>query len=162
VADRTKDLSQLARELKDRDERRARLLAKFIRAQEEERKRIARELHDETCQTVAALSLAADATLAMPPTGAPANRRDQGLAGRALSELHRVIYDLRPSVLDDLGLESAVRWYADRHLARQASRCAARSRGWTPACRRTSRRRSFASCRRRSRTSSAIPAPRAS
>ena len=118
VADRTKDLSQLARELKDRDERRARLLAKFIRAQEEERKRIARELHDETCQTVAALSLAADATLAMPPD--PERRRIveiKALAGRALSELHRVIYDLRPSVLDDLGLESAVRWYADRHLA---------------------------------------------
>jgi len=118
VADRTKDLTRLARELKDRDERRARLLAKFIRAQEEERKRIARELHDETCQTVAALSLAADATLAMPPD--PERRRIveiKALAGRALSELHRVIYDLRPSVLDDLGLESAVRWYADRHLA---------------------------------------------
>jgi signal transduction histidine kinase len=117
VAERTKELSQLARELKDRDERRARLLAKFIRAQEEERKRIARELHDETCQTVAALSVAADATLAMPPD--PNRRRIReikALAGRALSELHRVIYDLRPSVLDDLGLASAVRWYTDRNL----------------------------------------------
>ena len=40
----------------------------------------------------------------------------QGLARRALDDLHRVIFDLRPSILDDLGLLAAVRWYAARHL----------------------------------------------
>ena len=35
---------------------------------------------------------------------------------RTLDELHRLIYDLRPSVLDDLGLWSAIQWYADRQL----------------------------------------------
>lgn len=118
VAERTRDLTALTRELKDRDERRARLLAKFIRAQEEERKRIARELHDETCQTVAAVSMAVDAALSRPPDPERGRLREiKALAGRALSDLHRVIYDLRPSVLDDLGLASAVRWYADRHLS---------------------------------------------
>ena len=117
VAERTKELSQLARELKDRDERRARLLAKFIRAQEEERKRIARELHDETCQMVAAVSVAADAALGMPPDPGRGRLREiKDLAGRALAALHHVIYDLRPSVLDDLGLASAVRWFVDRNL----------------------------------------------
>jgi signal transduction histidine kinase len=117
VAERTRDLTALTHELRDRDERRARLLAKFIRAQEEERKRIARELHDETSQTVVALSVAADAALSRPFAPERDRLREiKALAGRALSELHRVIYDLRPSVLDDLGLASAVRWYADRNL----------------------------------------------
>ena len=117
VAERTRDLTALTRELKDRDERRAHLLAKFIRAQEDERKRIARELHDETCQTVAALSMAADTALAAPPDPDRGPLQDiKGLAGRALAEIHRVIYDLRPSVLDDLGLASAVRWTAERQL----------------------------------------------
>ena len=40
----------------------------------------------------------------------------RALAVRTLDELHRLIYDLRPSVLDDLGLWSAIRWYADRQL----------------------------------------------
>ncbi|MDL1951411.1 sensor histidine kinase [Acidobacteria bacterium ACD] len=39
-----------------------------------------------------------------------------GLARRALDDLHRVIFDLRPSVLDDLGLFPAIRWFADRNL----------------------------------------------
>ncbi len=118
VTERTHDLLSLTRELKDRDERRARLLAKFIRAQEEERKRIARELHDETCQTVATLSVAADAALARPPVPDRGRLLEmKTLADRALSEVHRVIYDLRPSVLDDLGLVSAVRWLGERHLA---------------------------------------------
>jgi signal transduction histidine kinase len=38
------------------------------------------------------------------------------LTVRTLEELHRLIFDLRPSVLDDLGLLSAIRWYAERHL----------------------------------------------
>lgn len=118
VADRTRDLTALTRELRDRDERRARLLAKFIRAQEEERKRIARELHDETCQTVATLSVAADAALSRPPVPDRGRLLEmKALADRALSEVHRVIYDLRPSVLDDLGLAAAVRWYAEKSLA---------------------------------------------
>ena len=40
----------------------------------------------------------------------------RALAVRTLDELHRLIYDLRPSVLDDLGLWSAIQWYADRQL----------------------------------------------
>jgi len=40
----------------------------------------------------------------------------KGLTVRALDELHRLIYDLRPSILDDLGLLPAIRWFAERHL----------------------------------------------
>jgi signal transduction histidine kinase len=90
-----------------KDETRRRLLRKVITAQEEERKRIARELHDETCQTIAALKMKLDA----------AGMEDaQAMATRTLDELHRIIYDLRPSILDDLGLLPAIRWMATRDL----------------------------------------------
>ncbi len=102
----------------ERDDRRAELLERFLSAQEGERMRIARELHDETCQTISALSFRLESALGDLPAGEARTRLEevQGLAGRALDDLHRVIFDLRPSVLDDLGLLAAVRWYAARHL----------------------------------------------
>ena len=93
-----------------KDETRRRLLRKVITAQEEERKRIARELHDETCQTITALKMKLDV----------AGMEDaQAMATRSIDELHRIIYDLRPSILDDLGLLPAIRWMAQRNLAPQ-------------------------------------------
>jgi signal transduction histidine kinase len=90
-----------------KDETRRLLLRKVITAQEEERKRIARELHDETCQTITALKMKLDA----------AGMEDaQAMATRSLDELRRIIYDLRPSILDDLGLLPAIRWMAQRNL----------------------------------------------
>jgi signal transduction histidine kinase len=93
-----------------KDVTRRHLLRKVITAQEEERKRIARELHDETCQTITALKMKLDA----------AGMDDaQAMAARSIDELHRIIYDLRPSILDDLGLLAAIRWVAQRNLAPQ-------------------------------------------
>jgi signal transduction histidine kinase len=90
-----------------KDETRRLLLRKVITAQEEERKRIARELHDETCQTITALKMKLDA----------AGMKDaQAMASRSLDELHRIIYALRPSILDDLGLLPAIRWMAQHDL----------------------------------------------
>ena len=119
VAARTAELQKLYAELKDRDARRAELVRKLLSAQEDERRRIARELHDETCQTVTALAVGLDTVRrAASPEEASAKLEDaRALASRTLDGLHRVIFDLRPSVLDDLGLASAVRWWADRHLA---------------------------------------------
>jgi signal transduction histidine kinase len=119
VAVRTAELQKLYAELKDRDARRAELVRKLLSAQEDERRRIARELHDETCQTVTALAVGLDTVRrAGSPQEASAKLEDaRALASRTLDGLHRVIFDLRPSVLDDLGLASAVRWWVDRHLA---------------------------------------------
>jgi signal transduction histidine kinase len=117
VEERTRELQALYRELRERDRARGRLLEKLISAQEDERKRIARELHDETCQTLSALVLKLERALAAPATASQAALADtKALAVRTLEEIHRVIYDLRPSVLDDLGLPAAIRWYADRML----------------------------------------------
>lgn len=118
VDERTRELQVLSRELANREEARARLLRQVITAQEDERKRLARELHDETCQTISALAMRLETGTQLLPEDAvpPALVEARTLAVRALDELHRLIYDLRPSVLDDLGLWSAIRWYADRHL----------------------------------------------
>lgn len=118
VSERTSELRALYRELSMRDELRARLLGKVISAQEEERKRIARELHDETCQTLSALAMRLDLARSAPDAATAVARMDEAkaLASRGVDELHRVMYDLRPSVLDDLGLVAAVRWLAERHL----------------------------------------------
>ena len=90
-----------------KDETRRRVLRGVLTAQEEERKRIARELHDETCQTISALKIKLDA----------AGMKDaQAMAARSLDELHRIIHGLRPSILDDLGLVPAIRWLATRDL----------------------------------------------
>ncbi len=117
VVERTREIQQLYRELSLRDQLRARVLRKMQGAQEEERKRIARELHDETSQVVAALALGLDEAMAM--IQGPARERleqAKALALRTLDGIHRLSFDLRPSVLDDLGLFPAIEWYAERDL----------------------------------------------
>jgi len=118
VAERTHELHQAYQKLSEREAHRARLLRTVITAQEDERKRIARELHDETTQSLAVLVMGLESALAALRSGGPLPRLDEvkALAVHILDEIHRLILDLRPSVLDDLGLFSAVRWYAERHL----------------------------------------------
>jgi signal transduction histidine kinase len=95
------------------------LLIKFVSVQEDERRRIARELHDETCQTLAALGMKLDAALSAPTAEAGRDRLTEAraFAGRTLADVHALIYELRPAVLDDLGLFPAIRWLAEHHLA---------------------------------------------
>jgi signal transduction histidine kinase len=117
VADRTRELNEANAELKAREEARGQLLRKVITAQEDERKRIARELHDETTQSLAVLVMGLDAAHDAIQSGkTPRLDEVKAVAVRTLEDVHRIILDLRPSVLDDLGLLSAVRWYADRAL----------------------------------------------
>jgi signal transduction histidine kinase len=103
------------------------LLSKIVSVQEDERRRIARELHDETCQTLAALGMKLDAALAAatPETVHARLTEARAFAGRTLADIHALIYDLRPSVLDDLGLFPAIRWLAEHSLtpANIAYRC---------------------------------------
>ncbi|MDP1568980.1 MAG: histidine kinase [Vicinamibacterales bacterium] len=122
VADRTRELDQACRRLNERDLWRAQVLRRVISAQEDERRRLARELHDDTCQSLAALSVSAEAAVA---DLAPGPARDRLLSVKALvdaslADLHRVIYDLRPSVLDDLGLVPAIRWLVSHRFARSS------------------------------------------
>jgi signal transduction histidine kinase len=92
----------------------------ITQAQEEERKRLARELHDETAQTLAALLVGIqtsdDALPESPMEAKRALARLKPQATRALVEMRKMILDLRPSALDDLGLASAIRSYAENTL----------------------------------------------
>jgi signal transduction histidine kinase len=118
VEERTRELERVNRELRERERARGELLRKVITAQEDERKRIARELHDESCQTLSLLAIQLDGlrgTLREPEALASLGGA-RALAVRTLDEVHRLIFDLRPALLDDLGLIAAIRWLAARHL----------------------------------------------
>ncbi|MBV8085913.1 MAG: ATP-binding protein [Chloroflexi bacterium] len=92
--------------------------AQVLRAQEEERRRIARELHDETSQALNALLLSIEmAQETVPDEDAEACKRleaSKQLTVQTLDAIHNLAFDLRPTMLDDLGLEPSVRWYAKR------------------------------------------------
>jgi PAS domain S-box-containing protein len=99
---------------KHAEEIRALLLNQVITVQEEERRRIARELHDETAQSLASLLLGLSGlqkarTLKSARTHA---RELHQVATHALAEVRRLAWGLRPSVLDDLGLAAALTRYA--------------------------------------------------
>ncbi len=117
VAERTAELARVNAELREREQELARLYEKVLTAQEDERRRIARELHDETSQSLAVLVMGLDGASAAIRSGqTPRLDEVKALAVRTIDEVHRLILDLRPSVLDDLGLLSAIRWYAERYL----------------------------------------------
>jgi len=88
--------------------------------QEGERGRIARELHDETSQVLARLNASLEATAGMLPASAEQAKamlkKTQALSVSLLDEIHRLIYELRPTLLDDLGLVAAARWLTDNNL----------------------------------------------
>jgi signal transduction histidine kinase len=110
-------LQELYRELQNKEEARGELLKKVIAVQEEERKRIARELHDETSQDLATLLLSIETSANSNPEELKKKLLQmKALTGRTLDSIHRMILDLRPSVLDDLGLTSAIRWVAETRL----------------------------------------------
>jgi signal transduction histidine kinase len=103
------------KEAQRRQELRGELLKRVVGAQEAERQRIARELHDETGQALTAIGLglrgaATSLRQDVDKTGQTL-RKLEHLVGQALTELQRMIADLRPSHLDDLGLPAALRWY---------------------------------------------------
>lgn len=87
--------------------------SQIINAQEEERKRIARELHDETSQVLTSLLISL-AVLEESIESAEARQRisdTRALAHQTLRAIRSLSIDLRPSALDDLGLLPALRWY---------------------------------------------------
>jgi signal transduction histidine kinase len=126
VEARTRELAAANVQLREREVARGELLRKVITAQEDERKRVARELHDETTQALAVLLMRIEGAAAAIREGKdPGLDEVKVLATWALDDVHRLILDLRPSVLDDLGLLSAIRWCAERSLVERgvAVRC---------------------------------------
>lgn len=107
-------LSELATRLTHRTEDLARLSTRMVRQHEAERRRLSRDLHDETAQTLSAVKL--EVGLLRESTSEAGRERldhilhlvDNGIRG-----IRRVMNDLRPALLDDLGLVPAIRSLAE-------------------------------------------------
>jgi PAS domain S-box-containing protein len=94
------------------------LSRRLVEVQETERRNIARELHDEIGQSLTVMQLNLQAMLQSPGTGdQPRLNETLKVVERVLEQVQDISLDLRPSMLDDLGLESALRWYTDRQAA---------------------------------------------
>lgn len=120
--------ARLWEELRQKEQLRSELLARSLAAQEGERQRIARELHDATGQSLNAMLFGlktAEAALGSDPGQARSIiERLKSAASDTVRELQGIIYDLRPSLLDDLGLLPALRWYAETRLEENGIRVA--------------------------------------
>lgn len=97
------------------------LSRQLLEAQENERRHIARELHDEVGQLLTAVTLGLQSACRHPDARAvaPALAASVESVERVLARVRDLSLDLRPSLLDDLGLVPALRWYAERQ-ARQS------------------------------------------
>ena len=109
--------ARLYQQVQERDVLRGDLLRRAVEAQEEERKRIARELHDGIGQTFTALALGLSGVEEMMPRDVNLARAQvanlKELSTRAIAEMRHLVADLRPPQLDDLGLVPALHWLAD-------------------------------------------------
>ncbi|HEY9857814.1 MAG TPA: ATP-binding protein [Stenomitos sp.] len=108
IADR---LSAQKMALEEKDRLRGQLLDKLISAQEDERRRISRELHDQTGQSLTTLLVGLKVLEKAPTMEAMQARAADlmGLVHQTLDEVHRLSVELRPAMLDDLGLVAALR-----------------------------------------------------
>src|SRR4030066_1813279 len=108
--------TQLAEERR-LDELKAELLHRTVIAQESERQRIARELHDETGQTWTALGMGlrgmSETILTNRNRAIEQANQLEKLASDGVEELQRMVSGLHPPQFDDLGLLAALRWYAN-------------------------------------------------
>lgn len=121
VERRSTENAALAEGLRRESLERSQLLKRLITSQEDERQRVARELHDELGQYLSALALRAEAAEKFIPLDAERaleqTRVIQTLTREATERMYHLILDLRPSALDDLGLTAALRSLASRLFA---------------------------------------------
>jgi signal transduction histidine kinase len=125
VAERTAALSlaneQLTQEIAARrqaEEGLHTLSRQVLEAQESERRRLARELHDEIGQALTALKFNLHAAQRQPETLKTRLDDSLSIVDYTLQQVRNLSFDLRPSMLDELGLVAAVNWYMGRQAER--------------------------------------------
>lgn len=93
------------------------LLKKVISSQEDERRRVARDLHDTILQDVSAFLIQLD-ICKMRPRQISVEKIDmmRQIVTRTIDNIHTMIKDLRPSPVDDLGANASIKWLRDHHL----------------------------------------------
>ena len=113
-------LDSLVRELNERNLELHALSEQAINALEEERKQIALTLHDDTGQSLSMVIINLERLEnQIPAVEAEMHEKlaeTRHLAQEALANLRKIVYGLRPTILDDLGLLPAIRWYARANL----------------------------------------------
>jgi signal transduction histidine kinase len=115
------------RRLETANQARLNALNQVVDAQEMERKRIARELHDATGQSLTAIALGLRGVemhienFDSPQLGLQGKVHEiKTYSTNALGELHQIIADLRPQILDDMGLAAALKWYVQNYQQRRS------------------------------------------
>jgi PAS domain S-box-containing protein len=110
--------AQLYEKLEEREQRLQELVGKLLRAQEEERRRVAYEVHDGLAQIAAGAHQHLQAFAERYTPGTEKGRRDLErilrLVRTTVSEARRIIADLRPTTLDDLGLAATIAQEVER------------------------------------------------
>ncbi len=107
-------LEQSFEALRQADDERRRLLAHLVSAQEEERGRLAADIHDDTIQVMTAAAMRLDLLQKkLAPPQQPILGRTAETVQRALERLRHLIFELRPAVLDRDGLAQAIAAYLD-------------------------------------------------
>ncbi len=105
-------LGESRAELRAKEQARQDLLKRVISAQEDERRRISRELHDEAGQALTGMIVGLRSLIQEHPAAAPQAEELRQLAHGTLEGLRHLSLELRPQALDDLGLPAALRRYA--------------------------------------------------
>jgi signal transduction histidine kinase len=113
LSENHREREELLSQLREKEELRVQLLEKVMTAQEEERKRISRELHDETSQALTSLMVSLKVLEAEAPADSVGERLQEmrQVVAKTLDEVHHMARELRPSVLDDMGLIPALERY---------------------------------------------------
>lgn len=108
-------LSNERRELERSRQELRQLSAGMVDAREEERRRIARELHDELGQRLTALHMELSSVKSIQQTDDCTRRIDAmlGMVDETVASVRRIATELRPLMLDDLGLNAAIEWLAE-------------------------------------------------
>jgi PAS domain S-box-containing protein len=111
------ELFGMLHELRTVNEERRRLLGRLIHVQEEARRRIAADVHDDTIQKIVAAGMRVEMLKRTHPELAD----DHQLASAAdsiaaaVARLRHMVFELRPAMLDTSGLAAAIRWYIEEH-----------------------------------------------
>jgi signal transduction histidine kinase len=106
-------LERYRRDVREKEEMRALLLEKIVQIQEEERKRISRELHDHVGQSLSALLLLIQGNECIAQDESRTRSEFENRILGLIDEVHHLAWEMRPSILDDYGLDSALQTYAE-------------------------------------------------
>ena len=113
---------ELESRVRDRTAQLQKLVGRVLTAQEDERRRVALELHDETAQALTALTMALDSVARggarLPPEDAETLHEARQMAATTLAGVRRLIQALGPASLEHMGVAAALRSYADEFLGR--------------------------------------------